>query len=127
MSVDLAQAIRRPSGWPLIARLALVAAATSVLLWLCLSPTDKLPKASLLWDKAEHALAYLVLVGLSSVLFPARPWAIGTYAMAVGAVVEVLQSTMGLGRQGDWRDLLADGIGVAAGLLAAFLLRRRLG
>jgi VanZ family protein len=125
--LDPSHPIRRLSGWPLPLRQALVGGATAVLLWISLAPTDKLPAAGLVWDKAEHALAYLVLTAVSWVLFPARPWRVAAYAMAVGAAVEVLQATMGFGRQGDWRDLLADAIGVAVALCAGFILRRRLG
>jgi len=38
--------------------------------------------------------------------------------------VEVLQSTMGLGRQGDALDAVANSTGIAIGLLIALALRR---
>jgi hypothetical protein len=45
-----------------------------------------------------------------------------------GAGIEVLQSLMGFGRHGDWRDMVANliGVGVAGGVwLAARRLRTR--
>lgn len=77
------------------------------------------------WDKAEHSLAYLVLTGMGLVLFPRHPRLLAAYAMAVGGGVEVLQAVMGFGRQGDWRDILANAIGIAAAYSLAALARLR--
>ncbi|WP_304190300.1 VanZ family protein [Phenylobacterium aquaticum] len=93
-------------------RLSLYAAAVGVLLWLTLAPTDELPKVTL-WDKAEHALAWFVLTALGLALSPRRPRAIVVFALVLGVMVEVLQGTMGVGRDADWRDVVADSAGVA--------------
>lgn len=45
----------------------------------------------------------------------------GIVSVAFGAVIELTQDAMGLGRGGDLWDFLADAVGVAA---AAFILRR---
>lgn len=101
-----------PANLPRPLRLALYAAAVGVLLWLTLSPADELPKVTL-WDKAEHALAWFVLTATGLVLAPRRPRAIVAFALALGVLVEVLQGTMELGRDADWRDVVADSVGVA--------------
>ena len=117
----------RPDRLPRPLRLAAYAAAAAILLWLCLAPTDDLPGVSL-WDKAEHSIAWAVLTGTGLVLSHHRPRAIAAFAFGLGILVELLQATMGFGRQGDWRDLVADSIGIAAALAVwglIQLVRRR--
>ncbi|MDO8377589.1 VanZ family protein [Phenylobacterium sp.] len=104
-------------------RLALYAGATAVLLWLCLAPQQDLPSANV-GDKIEHSIAWFVLTGTGLLLSHQRPRAIAAYAIGLGALVEVLQATLGFGRQGDWRDLLADTVGVLAALAIYALVRR---
>jgi VanZ family protein len=58
------------------------------------------------------------------VLAPNRPRALAVFALALGAVVEVLQGVMGLGRDSDWRDVVADAAGVALAFAIAWLVRR---
>ena len=106
-------------------RLALYALAAAILLWLCLSPLDELPKVTLWDDKAEHAVAWFVLTGTGLLLSHYRPRAIAAFAIGLGAAVEILQATMGFGRDGDWRDLVADTLGVALAL-ALYALAQRL-
>ena len=115
----------RPDRLPLALRFGLYGLAVGVLLFLCLAPSDELPPgAERIWDKAQHATAWLVLAGLGLAFWPERPRAIAAFALVLGAVVEVLQATMGLGRNGDWHDLVADVVGVGAALAFAWLLRR---
>jgi VanZ family protein len=90
--------------------------AVAVLLYLCLAPSQALPKEHL-WDKAEHAIAWFVLAALGLALWPRRPGRVTFFALALGALVEVLQWAMPFGRDGDWRDWIADSVGVAAALL----------
>lgn len=105
-------------------RLALYAGAVAVLLYLCLAPSKDLPEVSL-WDKAEHAIAWLVLTGSGLLLFPRRPRTIALFAWLLGGLVEVLQGTLPVGRDADWKDWLADSIGVAAAL-ALWIIADRL-
>ena len=104
--------------------MALYAAAVGVLLYFCLAPTDKVPGAGLFWDKSEHAAAWFVLSILGFTLAPRRPRAICLFALALGGAVELTQATMGFGRQGDWRDLVADSLGVGLAIVAALVSRR---
>ncbi len=98
------------------------AIAVAVLLYLCLAPTKMLPKETL-WDKAEHSIAWFVLSAVGLVFWPWRPGRIAGFALILGAVVEVLQATMPLGRDGDWRDWVADLVGVSTAL-AIWLIAR---
>jgi VanZ family protein len=112
-----------PANLPRPLRLALYAGAVAVLLYLCLAPTGTLPEAGL-GDKWEHTIAWLVLAGLGLVLAPRRPRAIAAFSLGLGLGVELLQATMGFGRHGDGRDLVADSLGVVLAFALAWGLRR---
>jgi VanZ family protein len=111
-----------PSQLPRSLRLALYAAAVCVLLYLCLAPTDSLPQPGI-GDKWEHAVAWFVLAALGLLLSPRRPRAIAAFSLALALGIEFLQASMGFGRHGDWRDLVADALGVAAAFALAWALR----
>lgn len=103
-------------------RIAAYALVSAGLLWLTLSPSDAIPDPDMS-DKIQHGLAWAMLTGLGLVLSSHRPRLIAAYALAFGALVEVMQAAMGLGRQGDPLDFLADtvGVGLALGLWWAVL------
>ena len=44
------------------------------------------------------------------------PW-VGVAVVAIGGLIELLQGAMGLGRDAEWLDLVADALGVALGLI----------
>jgi VanZ family protein len=111
-----------PWTWPVRAKQAALALASVVLLYLCLAPARDLPGEPL-WDKAEHGLAWTVLASVALLMWPARPLRVGTYAAALGGIVEILQATLPFGRDGDWRDWIADLAGIALALLAWALVR----
>jgi VanZ family protein len=113
----------RPDRLPPRLRLGAYGFAVAVLLYLTLAPVQDLPKERL-WDKAEHAIAWFVLAGVGLAFWPGRPRRIAVFAVALGALIEVLQWAMPLGRDGDVRDLLADSVGVALALLAWAMARR---
>jgi VanZ family protein len=112
-----------PHRLPRPLRLGLYALATAILLYLCLTPRDELPKEGL-GDKPEHAIAWFVLTLTGYVLAPRRARAIPVYAILLGAIVEVLQASMGWGRDGDIRDLGADAVGVAVAVAVYWAGRR---
>ncbi len=114
-----------PARLPRPLRLTAYAAATVVLLYLCLAPSRDLPPEAL-WDKAEHAIAWFVLTSLGLILSPRRPRAIVAFTIGLGAAVEVLQAALPFGRDGDWRDLAADTVGIVLAY-AVWLVWRRLG
>lgn len=114
-----------PARLPRPIRLVVYGLATAVLLYLCLAPRQELPQEGL-GDKPEHAIAWFVLTMLGYLLAPKRARAIPAYALALGAIVEVLQATMRLGRNGDLRDLGADALGTAVAVALYWLFRDRL-
>jgi VanZ family protein len=108
-------------------RLVLYALATAILLYLCLAPSRDLPKVNL-WDKEEHAAAWLVLTATGLVLYPRRPRAIALYAFGIGVFVELAQWAMGFGRDADWHDVAADCVGIVVAFLvygATLLMARQ--
>jgi VanZ family protein len=112
-----------PNRLPAAVRGGAYAVCVAVLLYLCLAPGKDLPAVSL-WDKAEHASAWFVLTAIGLAFWPWRPGRIAGFALVLGAVVEVLQAVMPLGRDGDWRDWVADAIGVTAALVIWLVARR---
>ena len=113
-----------PSRLPLAVKFLVLLACLGVLAWLSLAPTDALPKVDL-WDKFEHACAYAVLTVVASALFPDRLVRVVVGCMAFGVMIEILQATMGFGRDGDWRDAVANATGAAV-IVGSILLHRRL-
>ena len=73
-------------------------------------------------DKLIHFLAFAVLV---LPLGWARPtwllW-VAAVALAYGAAIEVIQPHVG--RSGEWGDLMADGLGILAGVIPGLLKQR---
>lgn len=102
-------------------RLAAYAFASAILLYMCLAPSDALPKVTL-WDKEEHAVAWFVLTATGLILSPRRPRGIALYAFGFGVLVEVVQGLMGFGRDADWHDVAADSIGIVAAFIPYFAI-----
>jgi VanZ family protein len=113
-----------PSRLPFAARLLILLVCLGVLAWLSLAPTDDLPKVNL-WDKFEHACAYAVLTIVAAVLFPRRLAPVVIGCMVFGVSIEVFQAIMGFGRDGDWRDAVANASGAFV-IVGSILLYRRL-
>jgi len=105
-------------------RVGIYALACLILLYLTLAPGRDVPGVGLVWDKAEHAISWAVLTGAGLLLSTHRRWVIPVFAFIFGAVIEVLQGTMGLGRDGDWHDLAADSVGIAVAWVVWRLMLR---
>ncbi|RZL36859.1 MAG: VanZ family protein [Rubrivivax sp.] len=100
---------------------ALLGLLLVVITFLALSPAP--PKTvDLGWDKANHALAFGSLA-FSAVwaLWPQpRRWGWLVLALlAYGIGIEIAQSFLPP-READWHDVVADSLGIALGLLAAW-------
>jgi VanZ family protein len=105
-------------------RLGLYTLACLILMYLTLAPGKDVPGVGLVWDKAEHALAWAVLTGAGLLLSTRRRWAIGVFAFLFGAAIEVAQATMPFGRDGDVFDLMADSVGIAVAYGAWWIMLR---
>jgi VanZ family protein len=103
--------------------------AVAVVVWGELTPHPP-GIAALLWDKAEHFIAYFGLSLLASLAWGLRRSLILVFAaiIALGGALEIIQSFVG--RDAEWDDFFANDLGALAGLGAAvvYLLipRRRL-
>jgi VanZ family protein len=85
----------------------------------CLVPARDLPSLGVS-DKFEHSLAFFVLAIWFAGVLERRDFLYLALALiAFGGGIEIAQGLMGLGREADIRDLMADGVGVAAGILLA--------
>lgn len=98
----------------------------AIMLVLTLTPAQEMPHTPhwkfLSFDTAAHGGVFAVLAGLAW-LWARRPGRVRHAALLVlagcvifGALIEVLQYTMRVGRHAEWTDLLGDSLGAALGL-----------
>jgi len=66
------------------------------------------------WDKAQHALAFVVLTGWALLLWPLHALRVVLGMVAYGAGIEAAQWAVGW-RFAEWADLAADAVGVSVG------------
>ena len=105
--------VRRAGAWLFWPALAVVA-------WGELTPHP--PRAAvLLWDKAEHFIAYFGLTLLASLGWGLRRSLVFVFAavVALGGALEILQSFVG--RDAEWDDFFANSLGALAGLVLAVI------
>ena len=93
--------------------------------WLAFSPKPP-PAATLGWDKLNHASAFVALAFCAARAHAGATLRIVAGLLGYGVFIEVVQ-TFVPGRSGEAADLLADGVGLALGLLLAALIDRWLG
>jgi hypothetical protein len=97
----------------------------SLSLWLLLKPMDggmgswlDFPDS----DKVLHVVGFLGLTGWFASMLECRQWrTLALCALAYGILAELAQGAMHYGRQADAKDVIADGVGILLGLLAARL------
>jgi VanZ family protein len=68
------------------------------------------------WDKAQHALAFVVLTGWALLLWPLHTMRVVLVMLAYGAGIEAAQWAVGW-RFAEWADLAADAVGVSVAWL----------
>ncbi len=88
------------------------------ILVLSLVPAERLaPSLFDWWDKAQHAIGFVVLSLLGLTSYPSRRVHVLVGLLIFGAAIEIAQSVTGW-RYGDPLDWVADAVGVLAGFLA---------
>jgi VanZ family protein len=103
--------LRYPRAW-FFGGLLIVA----VIVFFSLIPAQKLPQLGVS-DKIEHAIAYLLLgFWFASVIARWDYIFVLLGLIALGGSVEIAQGLMGLGRQADIRDMVANTIGAGLGI-----------
>lgn len=98
--------------------------ATLSVLVLSLLPTST-PLPSTGWDKSNHVLGFAILAALGSLGYRRQELKVSVGLLAFGVLIEVLQAFSGY-RFAEWGDLLSDMIGIALGILTAWLAGRTL-
>lgn len=93
-----------------------------VVMWLSLTPHPPQPPSLLGWDKAQHLTAYAGLMFWFRQAF-APHWRWPAFLLGLGMMIELLQGFTAV-RVADLSDIVANGLGVALGLMLA---RSRLG
>lgn len=99
----------------------LLALMLAVITWLALSPAPP-ETMNTGWDKANHALAFgaLAFSAVWALWQRPRQWVWLVLALlAYGVFIEIAQSFLPP-READWHDVVADSVGIALGLLAAW-------
>ena len=103
----------------------LLAVLALLVSWLALSPAppDGLDTG---WDKLNHAGAFAALAVVAVFAFPRSRrslWLLPAGLLCFGGAIEIAQSFTPT-RNAEWGDLLADAVGIAAGVFAAMLVTR---
>lgn len=88
--------------------------------WLALVPAPP-RQATLGWDKLNHAVAFALLAAVGTMGFVHARVRLALALFAYGALIEVLQAFTPT-RTAEWMDLLADALGIAAGMLLTTVL-----
>jgi len=88
----------------------------------CLVPMQQEHNGFEMNDKASHLAGHGALAAYFAGLVP-RPrwWKIFALLLLFGIVIEFAQYYMNVGREGDFRDVIANSLGALLGLLAARL------
>lgn len=93
---------------------------------LALQPGHEMPASMLGSDKLEHFAAFAVLAVLARIAWPGLTHLFSVPAlMLYGLGIEIAQATLTTGRTASMADFAADVLGIASGMLAAWLLRSR--
>jgi glycopeptide antibiotics resistance protein len=101
--------------WWTLGALLVIAAAI-----ICLLPFTEIPKEFELNDKISHLLGHGSLALYFAGLVPRRGWwKIFVFLLLFGIAIEFAQYYMHVGRNGDPRDVIANSLGAAFGLLLA--------
>ena len=117
MNDDVLRAFRRPRLWLALWGLLIASVIVGALL-----PADDLPMPRFAgFDKLEHVFGYGVLSAYAVMLFARRRTQVSVAVglLVLGIAIEIAQASWTSSRSGDPNDVLADLIGVLAGLAIA--------
>ncbi len=107
-----------PRRWALALRRTAFAGAVVLNLVVLLAPDPDAPGSGVPGlDKVVHAGVFALLTAAGLAVGLAARWFVPA-VLAWAALSEVIQATLLPARSGDWRDLVADAVGVAVGVAA---------
>lgn len=108
--------LRHPRLWQVLGWLLVIGATVASLL-----PSTPMPRVPS-GDKFLHLLTYAVLAVWFAGLYPRTSYVrIAAALFLMGVAIEWAQGAMNLGRERDFRDVLANSAGIVIGLMLAFL------
>jgi VanZ family protein len=91
-----------------------------------LMPSHEIPKSFIFWDKAQHSLAFFLLMLTGCLAYPKKVIWLLIGLTIYGASIEVMQKYFTRTRSGDFLDLIADFAGIVIGYLIFLLINQRL-
>ena len=100
------------------------AIALALVLVVSLWPMPEPPPINTGWDKTDHVAAFVVLGLLGLPSWPDHRVRVLVGLLLYGALIEVLQAFT-VYRHADWRDWVADAIGIGLAALVAAIWRGR--
>lgn len=95
-------------------------------IFLTLMPSRDIPQSFIFWDKAQHALAFFLLMLTGSIAYAKKYYWVLIGLVFYGASIEVMQKYFTYTRSGDVSDLIADILGILVGLIVFKLIEHRL-
>lgn len=99
-----------------------LAAAAIVIGFITLMLVPSPPGEGLIWDKAAHAIAFVIIPVCLAILFPfGRLISLAAVSVLLGGAIEIVQGWVG--RDDSWGDLAADAVGVLIAVVLLALLR----
>lgn len=93
---------------------------------MALIPIEDVPNPFNLWDKAQHALTFVVLTITGCLAYPQKTKVVDIGLILYGASIEIMQRTLTTTRVGEISDLLADCVGVGVGFIIYWVVRKAL-
>ncbi len=93
---------------------------------MALIPIEDAPNPFNLWDKAQHALTFVVLTITGCLAYPQKTKVVDIGLILYGASIEIMQRTLTTTRVGEISDLLADIVGVGIGFIIYLVVRKAL-
>lgn len=92
---------------------------------LTLMPSRDIPQTFIFWDKAQHTLAFFLLMLTGSIAYAKKPHWVLIGLVCYGASIEVMQKYFTTTRSGDVYDLVADTVGILLGWLCFLIVRKK--
>lgn len=86
-------------------------------------PSQHIPDSVIFWDKAQHALAFFMLMFTGAIAYAKRLAWIAIFLLLYGASIEIMQQYFTTSRNGDILDIVADTVGVILGLIIYAIVR----
>ncbi len=95
-------------------------------IFLTLIPSQHIPRSFIFWDKAQHALAFFLLMLTGSIAYAKKYHWVLIGLVFYGASIEIMQNYCTTSRNGDVNDLAADVLGIMLSYIVFKMVHRSL-